>query len=226
MPNQRTSRLSEPDRIPAATAERLAMYLRELQRLARSGKSSVSSQELGTALGVSAEVIRKDMAAMGHAGRRGVGYSLSACEGRIREVLGAALGQARRWPVLLVGVGSLGRALARYRGFHEQGLDLIAAVDHDPTIVGQRIGGVEIRAVDELEQIVRDQAIELAILAVPAENAPAMAGKLADAGVAGILNFAPVTLPLDPRIAIRNVDLSSELLQVAFAVRRGPRPRV
>jgi redox-sensing transcriptional repressor len=216
-----SNRAQEPPSLPTATAERLAMYLRELQRLGRAGEPSVSSHALGTALGVSADVIRKDMVALGHAGRRGVGYPVQECETRIRELLG----QSRRWRVLLLGAGSLGRALTRYRGFSQQGLDLVAAIDQDVRLVGQSIGHVEIYDPSQLPEIVQRLAIDLAVLAVPAEAASGLAKQLADAGVAGILNFAPVTLASDPRIEIRNVDLSSELLQLAFSARRSGRLR-
>jgi redox-sensing transcriptional repressor len=120
--------------------------------------------------------------------------------------------------VVLVGVGSIGNALLRYRGFERLGFHLSAAFDSDPERMGTAIGGIEIVDVQSLERVLADEPAELAILAVPAEHAPEIAARLVACGINGILNFAPTTLRLPRSIAVVNVDLASELQRLAFAV--------
>ncbi len=202
--------------IPSAAVGRLSLYLRELRHLSREGLSSTSSHELGRRLGVSAAVVRRDLACLGQLGRRGVGYDVAAlCEG-----IRAALGVDQTWNVALVGTGSLGTALLRYRGFAEQGFRLLAAFDIRPERIGGQVEGVPILDLRELEATIAARGITLAILAVPADAAQGIADRLARCSIAGILNFAPVTLRVGRSTCIANVDLASELQQLSFAVVR------
>lgn len=202
--------------IPRAAVGRLSLYLRELRRLAGEGIGHASSGRLGKLLGVSDAVVRRDLGHLGPMGRRGVGYEVEPLIERIRQTLGSDV----LWNVALVGAGSLGNALLRYRGFEDQGFRLVAAFDIDPRRIGTSVGGIPILALDDFEQQVRQHQIVLAILAVPADVAPATAKRVADAGVAGILNFAPVTLQTGGATCVANVDLASELQQLAFSVVR------
>ena len=128
------------------------------------------------------------------------------------------LGTDRDWPIALVGVGNLGRALLGYRGFESQGFSLAAAFDSDPAKIGAHVEGVEILSIDRLSQVVAERRIELGLVAVPAAFAQAAADLLVTAGVGGIVNFAPVTLALPEGVSQVGVDLARELEQVAFAV--------
>lgn len=203
-------------RLPAAAVGRMSLYLRESQRLAEAGISSVSSTELGRFLDVSPAVVRKDLAAIGAVGRRGLGYPITA----LLERIGATLGAEIHWSVVLVGAGSLGHALLRYRGLERQGFRIIAAFDADPALVGTAVGGVEIRPAIEMADFIQRQRPQLAILAVPADAAAEVAGELAEAGISGILNFSPISLKLPKAVGLVNVDLASEMQRLAFTVSR------
>lgn len=202
--------------IPAAAVARLSLYLRELKRLTSEGEPRVSSNGLGKRLGVSAAVVRRDLTWLGQLGRRGVGYDVAALSRQIR----AALSADQVWNVALIGAGSLGTALMRYRGFSEQGFRLRAAFDVRPDRIGRKSSGVPILDMNSLEDEIAAHAINLAILAIPADVAQPIAERLARAGIAGILNFAPVTLRVGGETCVANVDLASELQQLSFAVAR------
>lgn len=194
----------------------MSLYLRESQRLSDAGIASVSSTELGRALDISPAVVRKDLAAIGTLGRRGVGYPV----GELMERIGATLGAEILWDVVLVGAGSLGHALLRYRGLERQGFRVVAAFDVDPALVGSSVGGVVIRPAAEMLAYIRAERPRLAILAVPAEAAAAVAAELAEAGISGILNFSPTSIKLPKGIGLVNVDLASEMQRLAFTVSR------
>lgn len=202
--------------IPSASVARLSLYLRELRRMIRDSIPRVNSDELGRCLGVSAAIVRRDLANLGQLGRRGVGYDPSSLAARIRSALGAD----KVWNVALIGTGSLGTALLRYRGFSEQGFRLVAAFDIRPDRIGEMLGGVPVLDLAELEETIAKRGVTLAILAVPAEAAQEISDRLSRAGVTGILNFAPVTLRVGGETCVGNVDLASELQQLSFAVAR------
>lgn len=193
---------------------RLSLYLRELQHLLRAGRATVSSSQLGKRLGVTDAQVRKDLAYFGHFGQPGIGYR---CEELIVEVR-RILGTDRQWIVTMVGVGNMGRALLRYKGFAAQGFRIVAAFDLDARVVGSRLEGVPVYATEQLAEVVRQQRIQLGMITVPATQAQHVADQLVAAGIAGVVNFAPVTLSLPERIPIVGVDLTTELEQLAFAV--------
>jgi len=200
--------------IPAATVSRLALYLRELQQIERSGSASVRSGWLAERLGLKDSQVRRDLSCLGQVGQRGVGYRVQDLVSAIQHVLGTD----RSWNVILVGVGNLGRALSGYRGFDQLGFRLIAAFDSDPNKVGTKVGALHVQDLDHLERFAQTQRVDLAILAVPANAASAVASRLQSSGVAGILNFAPVVIPSNSAITIQPVDLALELQRLAFSV--------
>jgi redox-sensing transcriptional repressor len=202
--------------IPRAAAARLSLYLRELRRLQRDGIERISSRQLATELGVKDAIVRKDLAYLGAFGRRGVGYIVEELSQSIRTRMCGPT----NWRVILVGAGNLGAALLGYRGFADQGFEVIAALDVDPQRIGKRLGNVTIEPLEHLEKIVSKNDITLAILAVPAEAALPIAQRIAATGLTGILNFAPTTLRLGGKTIVANVDLASELQQLAFSVNR------
>lgn len=202
--------------VPKAVVSRLSLYLRELQDLVRDGKETTSSTQLGTLLGFTDAQVRKDLAYFGQFGYPGIGYRCDELIKAIKQILGTN----RPWPLALVGLGNLGRALLGYRGFGTQGFKIVAAFDSDPHKVGAIIEGVSVYSLESLPKIVEDSAIKLAVLAVPATAAQSVAEQLVACGIEGILNFAPVTLTLPPEIEIIGVDLAIELEQLSFAVVR------
>lgn len=201
--------------IPPATASRLGLYLRELQHFQRAGTETIKSNSLGRRLGLSDSQIRRDLALFGEFGKRGVGYNVVGLISALRR----ALGTDGTWNTILVGLGNLGNALVRYAGFEEQGFSLKAIFESDPAKIGTNISGVPVYDIEQMERVLPQLNIQMAILALPAEPAPALAQRLADLGIEGILNFAPVSLSsIRDKVPTVDVDLAVELQRLAFAV--------
>lgn len=201
--------------VPKAVISRLSLYLRELQRVIRSGKSTISSTQLGKILGVTDAQVRKDFANFGQFGYPGIGYRCQELIENIREILGT---KDRLWPVALVGCGNLGQALLGYNGFDDQGFKVEVAYDVDPNVIGCQLGDLKVRDLEKLDADAREMEIKLAILAVPAKSAQEVTDQLVQAGITGILNFAPVTLVVPESVTIAEVDLAIQLEQLSFAV--------
>lgn len=199
-----------PDRrIPEATVSRLPVYLRVLTE---AGEDTISSDNLAARAGVNAAQVRKDLSHLGSYGTRGVGYDVTYLVRQITRELG--LSQERR--VAIVGVGNLGHALARYGGFGSRGFKVVAAFDADPSVVGQRIGGVVVSPVSSLSEVVRSERVDVAVLATPAAVAQDVADALVGAGVGSILNFAPARVEAPAGVAVRQVDLGIELQILSY----------
>jgi len=205
------------DAVPAPAVRRLSLYLRELELLLANGRETISSKELGTALGYTDAQVRKDLAYFGQFGHPGIGYRVNELIARIRSILGTD----RMWKALVVGAGNLGHALASYRGFLKKGFQIVAMFDNDPSRVGEEIGGppgLKIQPFDELPHTVRELNIELGIIAVPTEAAQRVADQLVVAGIKGIFNFAPTSISVPDRVPVVTVDLSVHLEQLAFRI--------
>jgi redox-sensing transcriptional repressor len=200
--------------IPPATASRLGLYLRELQHFQRSGQETLKSNVLGKRLGLSDSQIRRDLALFGQFGKRGVGYNVPGLVSALRR----ALGTDGQWGTILIGLGNLGNALVRYRGFNEQGFVLRAVFEADSSKVGREINGIPVYNISELASVLPQLDVRMAILAIPASEAEPIATRLAELGIAGILNFAPVCLSTSQRLPTVDVDLAVELQRLAFAV--------
>lgn len=204
--------------MPKAVVSRLSLYLRELQHLIREGQETTNSGELGGLLGFTDAQVRKDLAYFGQFGYPGIGYRCDELVRKIRVILGTD----EQWPVALVGVGNLGRALLGYKGFRHQGFSIVAAFDSNPEMVGQDIEGVKVSDLANLSEIVRTHNIKLGLLAVPSEAAQTVADQLVAVGIEGILNFAPVTISLPENVSQVGIDLAIELEQLSFAVLKRP----
>jgi redox-sensing transcriptional repressor len=203
-------------RIPEATVARLPIYLRILAEQGEAGTVNLSSEELAELAGVNAAKVRKDLSYLGSYGTRGVGYEV---EYLIYEVQ-RELGLTHDWPVVIVGAGNLGQALAGYGGFAERGFPVAALVDVDESKIGTSIGGVRVRPLDELPAIVRAQQISIGVVATPAAAAQDAADRLVRAGVTSILNFAPALLTVPPAVTVRKVDLAVELQILSYYEQR------
>jgi redox-sensing transcriptional repressor len=211
-PHQPTPR--GPDSIPNPAVRRLSLYLRQLESLQRGGRTTVSSKQLGESLGLTDAQVRKDLAYFGQFGHPGIGYRVDDLIGQVRRILGTD----KTWNVILVGAGNLGRALSAYRGFEAKGFRLVAVFDKDPAKVGKRLGPFTIEALSDAPDTIAKQNIRLAMLAVPAEEAQTVADQLIDAGVRGLLNFAPVSITVPSHVALNAVDLAVQLEQLSFQV--------
>jgi redox-sensing transcriptional repressor len=202
-------------RIPEATVARLPVYLRILYDLAADRVASVSSERLAELAGVNAAKVRKDLSYLGSYGTRGVGYEVDY----LTYQMSRELGLTHDWPVVIVGAGNLGQALANYAGFDERGFPVAAVVDIDPEKVGTTIGQVQIRHTDELSELLGVGGC-IGVIATPAAAAQDAADRLVGAGVTAILNFAPVVLTVPRGVTVRKVDLAVELQILSFYQRR------
>jgi redox-sensing transcriptional repressor len=202
--------------IPEATVARLPVYLRALGALTESGVATCSSEELAAAAGVNSAKLRKDLSYLGSYGTRGVGYDVAY----LRYQIAREIGVTEDLPVVIVGIGNLGHALANYDGFSSRGFRIVGLVDSDPRRRDERVGPMRIRGLDELEAVVREESVAIGVLAVPAAAAQEVCDRLVAAGVTSILNFAPAVLSVPAGVDVRKVDLSIELQILAFHEQR------
>jgi redox-sensing transcriptional repressor len=198
-------------RIPIATVERLPIYLRELEEMAATGRTVVSSAELARRVGFTSEQIRKDLAYFGAFGTRGIGYRPR----ELAQALRGILGLREPKPVAVLGVGNLGTALIRHFAAMERDLLIVAGYDVAPEKVGRTIEGCPVFSVAELEARWPSHRAAIAILAVPPEAAHALLQRLKPLGVEAVLNFSPAKLS-DPTVFVKNLDLAIELQSLAF----------
>ena len=205
-----------PRRIPEATVARLPVYLRSLVEVAADQTTTISSERLADLAGVNAAKVRKDLSYLGSYGTRGVGYDVEY----LLFQMSRALGLTQDWPVVIVGIGNLGQALANYGGFTQRGFPIAALVDADASKVGEVIHGIAIRHLDDLPDIAREQQIAIGIIATPAAAAQAVADRLLAAGIRSVLNFAPTVISVPDEALLRKVDLATELQILSFYQQR------
>ncbi|MHC4911255.1 MAG: redox-sensing transcriptional repressor Rex [Planctomycetota bacterium] len=209
--------MSPRSKIPRPTVKRLSLYLRELESKAAHDEQTVSSKQLGQALGLTDAQVRKDLAYFGQFGHPGIGYRVAELTGQLRRILGTD----RRWRAAVVGAGNIGRALIPYGQFGRKGFDIVAIFDRNPDVIGTTIGEHRVHGIDEIGAVVRERDVKIGIVAVPADHAQDVANALIEAGVVGILNFAPVRLDVHDAVCVLSVDLSRTLEQLAFQVSLG-----
>ena len=206
-------------KIPEMTIRRLSIYTRCLLQLEEDGVNTISSQDLAERFNLNSAQVRKDLAYFGEFGVRGIGYYVAGLKAELQRILGLD----REWPVALVGLGNLGSALFHYKGFSRQGFRIVVVFDDDPAKAGRDIDGVPIVSTRELEREVRRHAIQIAVLAVPAEAAQTVTDQLVTAGIKAVLNFAPTRLRVPKDARLKNVDLSIELETLSFYLAQGTR---
>jgi redox-sensing transcriptional repressor len=209
---------TRPELIPNPAVRRLSLYLRQLEAFRRKDRRTISSKQLGESLRLTDAQVRKDLAYFGQFGHPGIGYRVDDLIARVKHILGTD----KTWDVILVGAGNLGRALAAYKGFDIKGFRIAAVFDNDPTKIGKRFGAFAIQTIDEMKPTVQRLGVRLAILAVPSEVAQDVADRVIEAGVRGILNFAPVSLNVPQDVAMNAVDLAVQLEQLSFQVNVAP----
>jgi len=190
--------------------------MRILTEQGEEGVDSISSERLAELAGVNAAKVRKDLSYLGSYGTRGVGYEVAYLVYQVRRELGLT----HDWPVVIVGAGNLGQALAGYDGFGARGFPVVGIVDIDPAKVGSVFAGTRVRHIDELPQIVQSKHINIGVVATPAMAAQDAADRLVSAGVTSILNFAPVVLLVPRAIEVRKVDLAVELQILSYYEQR------
>ncbi|WP_226346500.1 redox-sensing transcriptional repressor Rex [Agilicoccus flavus] len=216
MPAETTARRDIPD----ATVARIPEYLRALAALGGDDLATVSSVELAAAAGVGPAQLRKDLSYLGAHGVRGVGYDART----LAREIGARLGVSHGWPVVLVGAGRLGRALADHSGLSGAGFEVVAVLDRDPAVVGRRAGGLVIEDVARLTEIVSGLDRVLGVVATSAAGAQSAADALVAAGVTSMLTLAPGTLAVPAHVHVRRLDVAHELQILAFHAENGSAP--
>ena len=202
--------------IPEATVARLPVYLRALNTLADDEIRTCSSEDLASAAGVNSAKLRKDLSYLGSYGTRGVGYDVDY----LRYQIAREIGVTQDWPVVIVGIGNLGHALANYSGFRSRGFHVVALLDADERRHGEHVAGVLVRPFDDLEAIVAEQGVAIGVISTPAHAAQDVADAMVAAGITSILNFAPQVLSVPEGVDVRKVDLSIELQILAYHQQR------
>lgn len=198
--------------IPDIVIRRLPIYVRTLNALRTRGIRSVSSEELADLIGVTAAQIRRDLSYFGKFGKQGKGYDAEFLATTISRILRLD----RQWPVALVGLGNLGRAIAHYRGFAPSSFTIVALFDHNERNVGDTLDGIEILPEDLLTETIEREGIKIGIIAVPAPLAQEVADRMVAGGVEAILNYAPVILKVPPHVTIREIDPVSALQSMTY----------
>jgi redox-sensing transcriptional repressor len=201
-----------PANIPDIVIGRLPVYLRALTRLEVEGQEVTSSHELGRRLGISSAQIRKDLSHFGGFGKQGTGYQIAYLVEQLRQVLKVD----QEWEVALIGAGDLGTALLHYKGFSDRGFRIACVFDNSPQKIGKKIDNLDIYAISDMQTIIRERGIKIAMIAVPAEKAQEVADKLIEAGVQAILNYAPMTLNVPPEVKVQYIDPVVNMQRMTF----------
>lgn len=198
--------------ISDAVIERLPLYYRDLLLLQDAGIDIISSEKLGERLGVTPEQIRKDLTCFGAFGKKGVGYYVSELCQQIVEIIGLQ----QHWKIGIAGIGHLGWALANYKTFGRLGFRTMGLFDVDHRIIGQNVGGVEVTPISEMGDVIRKEGIQIGIITVPAAVAQQVADQMIEAGIKGILSFAPLRLNVPDHIFVFREDLSIGLSRISY----------
>ena len=198
--------------IPDIVVGRLPVYLRALSRMFHEGQQITSSKELGERLGISSAQIRKDLSHFGEFGKQGTGYQIEFLIQQLQRILKVGT----EWEVALVGVGDLGHALAHYNGFANRGFRITALFDNNPEKIGTAVNGLTILDAANLVREIQTRDLKIAMLAVPADKAQAVAGQLVEAGIEGILNYAPINLTVPKRVRVQYIDPVIHLQRMTF----------
>ena len=201
-------------RIADSTVRRLSIYLRFLEEFEGRGLLTVSSEELARRGGTTSAQVRKDLSFFGSFGKRGLGYSVPELSASLREILGLG----KEWKVVIIGAGKIGAALAQYRGFRQRGFVIVAAYDTNPDKVGHTLEGIEIRDMARFEADVAVEKPEIAVLAIPTDDAQRVLDQVARAGIKAVLNFAPVQLHATGDVTVKTVNMAMELEGLTFAL--------
>jgi redox-sensing transcriptional repressor len=188
--------------IPDIVIGRLPVYLRTLRLLADEGRDVTSSQELGGHLGISSAQIRKDLSHFGEFGKQGTGYNITFLCNQLQKILNVD----RVWPIVLVGAGSLGNAIANYAGFESRGFRIVAIFDEDKKKIGLEMGPVFVDDFANLKQRVEETSAQISVIAVPTHAAQRVADQLIEAGLTSILCYAPITLTAPPHVRVEYID--------------------
>ncbi|PKK83719.1 MAG: redox-sensing transcriptional repressor Rex [candidate division Zixibacteria bacterium HGW-Zixibacteria-1] len=205
---------SKKKKISESTIRRLSLYYRVLSILEKENYETVSSKELAKRKKLTPAQVRKDLSFFGSFGTRGLGYPVSELKKQIAEILGLNRG----WNVALIGVGNIGSALVGYKEFQRQGFNIKLIFDNDQRKIGSNHKGIIVSDIKNLEKDLKDNSIEIVVVAVPATVAQYIVDDVIKAGIKGILNFASVNLKVPDDVFLRNENMSMELEYLSFAL--------
>jgi len=201
-----------PKQIPRIIIGRLPLYLRALHRLKKEGSSFASSRELGKLLDISAAQIRKDLSHFGELGKRGKGYEIDFLITKLNQILNTDT----IWDMIVIGAGDLGSGLARYKGFGTRGFQVSAIFDIDPAKIGKKIGNLVVKDIRKMCDFVAENNIQIAVLAIPAEDAQHVIDDLVEVGITAILNYAPIYIKTPDGVQIEHIDPSVHLQKLSY----------
>jgi redox-sensing transcriptional repressor len=202
--------------IPDIVIGRLPIYLRELRQLASEEKQlTTSSHELGRRLGISSAQIRKDLSHFGEFGKQGTGYHIKYLIEQLQQILHLT----HEWPVVLVGAGYLGHAIAHYNGFQYRGFRIAWVFDNDPAKIGVEMNGLIVQPIDELEETLLKHQAKIAIIVVPGAVAQEITNRLVKAGIESILSYAPINLKVPPHVRVSYSDPVVQMQQMTYYVK-------
>lgn len=200
--------------IPDIVVGRLPLYLRSLQRMSQEGRKVTSSQELGERLGISAAQIRKDLSQFGEFGKQGTGYQIVY----LMEQLSQIMHVDRVWDMAVIGAGDVGHAVTQYQGFTNRGFRVTMVFDNDPNKIGTQINGFAVQDESKMVDVIRENGMKIAMIAVPAEAAQQVADKLVEAGVCAILNYAPISLNVSGNVRVQYIDPAIHLQRMTYYI--------
>lgn len=203
------------EHIPLAAVRRLPSYFNCLRQLRESGIQHISSHELAEQIGIKPSQLRHDLYYFGEFGQRGYGYNVALLERELAKILNVEQGQN----MIIVGAGNLGQAIATYKNLETRGFYVKGLFDINPRLIGLVIGGVRVRDIDEIPEVVAKEKVSIGVITVPSEAAQATADLLVQAGIRGIWNFAPVELQVPKGIPVQNEHLSVGLLTLSYLIR-------
>ncbi len=212
--NEFTSSDAAVKRIADSTVRRLSIYLRFLEEFEERGLATVSSDELSRRGGTTSAQVRKDLSFFGSFGKRGLGYSVPELSTALREILGLG----KEWRVVIIGAGKIGAALAQYHGFQQRGFQIIAAYDTNPGKVGKQLEGIEVRNMARFEADALRDRPDIAVLAIPSDDAQGVLDRVVKAGIKAVLNFAPAQLHAPGDVTVKTVNMAMELEGLSFAL--------
>ena len=204
----------EERKISSAVVNRLPRYYRYLGELLESGTDRISSKELSEKMNITASQIRQDLNNFGGFGQQGYGYNVEYLYNEIKKILGID----KPYNIIVVGGGNIGQALVNYTNFEKRGFVIKAVFDINPRLIGMTIRGVEVRDVDKMEEFIKNNKIDVAILTLPKAQAVETADNLAKWGIKGIWNFSPVDLDVPEGVSIENVHLTDSLMTLIYKI--------
>ncbi|WP_010245705.1 redox-sensing transcriptional repressor Rex [Acetivibrio cellulolyticus] len=204
--------MSPDKKISIAVIKRLPRYYRYLSDLLKLGITRISSKELSIRMGITASQIRQDLNCFGGFGQQGYGYNVE----HLYNEIGNILGVNNKFKFIIIGAGNMGQALSNYTNFEKRGFELQAIFDVNPNLIGKKINNVEIMDLNTLEEYVKNNKVDIAMLCVPYDQTPLVADRVARLGIKGLWNFSPMDLKIPYDVIIENVHLSDSLMVLGY----------